>query len=211
MPQKILKFWIIHRGSGLTLFTQTFEELPGKCDPYVIAGFLFAIANLSTDIAKQDIEFLQMNRLRFTYLMHDKYLMIIVSQKETKQSKILQLLAQIQVKFEKRYLKALESEFSGDVTDFKFFAQEIELILKAETKYIQYIDKRNEQLTDFFKARSPDWLVLKNSLEKSASLFGTWITKDMNPLNKKLKTQIIDSRKKPEPSENESEKKGSWV
>ena len=206
---KILKFWIIHRGSGLTLFTQTFEELPGKCDPYVIAGFLFAIANLSTDIAKQNIEFLQMNRLRFTYLLQDKYIMIVVSSKESKQSKIFQLLEQIQIQFEKRYLKDLESEFSGEITDFKFFAGEIELILKTETKYIQYIDRRNKQLKTHFQSKATDWLILKNSLEKKANLFGRWIIKEINPLNKKLKTQIIDSRKKSESSD--PDKKGSWI
>jgi hypothetical protein len=196
----ILKFYIVQKPSGICIFNQTFEELPGKCDPYVISGFLFAISNLSIEIAKQDIEFLQLNSLRFFYLIRAKYIMIMVSSKDSKQSKIYQLLEQIQVEFEKRYLKVLEAEFSGDITGFKSFAHEIELILETETKYIQYIDKRNEQLSDLFQSRPPDWLILKNSLEKTARSFGTWIVKEINPLNKKLKT-----------SESESEKKGSWI
>lgn len=212
MPE-IFKFWILHNPSGISLFEQTFEELEGNADPCVVAGFLFAIANITKNITQQEIEFVQMNEVRFSYLVQPKYMMILVSAKETKIGRIIQIIQEIQTKFEQKYLSMITPLFSGNVTAFKDFAQEVEAVVKHDTKYFQFIYKRNEQLKEMFQTQANEWLTMKQSLETKASTFGTWIIKENNTRNDDLYTHVAESRNSMRNTRDmkPKKKKNSWV
>ncbi len=190
----INKLWILHNPSGLSLFEQTFEDLEGDADPCVVAGFLFAIAKITQNITQQDIEFIQMHELRFSFLVQQQYMIIIVSPNDTKTSHLTQIITQIQAKFEKKYLKSLTPVFSGNVSQFKTFASEIETIVQQNAKYFQFVDRRNENIKDIFQAKSNDWISLKNALEKKSSSMGSWIIKEENPISKELSSHITETR-----------------
>lgn len=208
MPD-IYKLWILHNPSGISLFEQTFEELNGDADSCVVAGFLFAIANITKNITRQEIEFVQMHNVRFSYLVHPKYMMIVVSSKETKTSRIIQVMQEIQSKFEQKYLSLITPIFSGNVTEFKEFAHDVETIVNHDTKYFQFIDKRNEQLKEMFQTHANEWLTMKKSLEAKASTFGAWIIKEKGTNDQELVQHITESRKSQKKGKKFS--KNSWV
>ena len=213
MPD-IYKLWILHNPSGISLFEQTFEELDGETDSCVVAGFLFAIANITENITGEKIEFVQMNNLRFSYNLNPQYLLILVCTKESKQSRIIQIVQQIKHKFEKKYLSTITPVFSGNVSEFKEFAKEVESIVNHDTKYFQFIDRRNEQLKEMFQTQANEWLSMKKSLEKKASSFGAWIVKENPEIDQTLSAKITESREKSrelDAKKKSDESKSSWI
>jgi hypothetical protein len=107
----------------------------------------------------------------------------------------IQLIEQIQEKFENQYPSIQKEDFSGDVSDFNAFAKSVEKILNLEAKYYQFIEKRNKRIKEHFLDSDPmQWKSLKQSLAKQAQAFGSWIIKkDMN-VDSKLLDKISESR-----------------
>ncbi|MBA7592884.1 hypothetical protein ES708_35083 [subsurface metagenome] len=209
----VLKFWIIHHPSGLCLFQQTFEELPNDADPEIVAGFLYAMTSLTTEIARQNINHIQLDTLRFNYSLDKHYIMVAVCHNSYHIEEAAELLAQLRRKFNSKYANYFHGQFSFDISIFKNFAQVVEDTVQQETLYVQYFKKRNEQISEFIEESSKDWQKIRGTLTDRAKMLGKWVASEKIALNKQVADQIIRNRQitqKKEEEENGNSSDG-WV
>jgi len=216
---RVSKFWIIHRQSGVGIFEQTFKNedaeetdvLTCDVDPLVIQGYLYAVSHLSTEITSQNIEFIQLQTLRFYYHFSPNFIFIIVVRKGTSTNQIKNFLETLQKRFEEKYFPQVEHGFNGDITVFRSFAKEIEEELQIETQYFQFLEKRSDQLQDLFKSAKLEWTKLVGNIIDHSQSLGAWIIKssDHEP---EVVSSIVESRsiQKQDPSEPKTNK-SSWV
>ena len=205
---------IIHRVASVCVFEQSFNELPGEVDEVVLSGYLVAILALSEEIAKQPIRYMQLNTLRISFNVFDKYVMVLITKNEIKYSETIQILQNLSEKFNEKYLVHFEQEFSGNITPFQNFALEVEGLIQMETRYFQYLQERSEKLNDYFKTIDYNWKGFRDGLEKNSRIFGNWSIKHDLKIDKTLKKTLLESRnhgKNLEHKEKKKEKDSGWV
>ena len=210
----IFKLMIIHRAASVCIFEQTFNELPGEVDEVVLSGYLVAILALSEEIAKQPIRYMQLNTLRISFNVFDKYVMVLITKNEIKYSETIQILQYLSEKFNEKYLVHFEQDFTGNITHFKNFALEVEGLIQIETRYFQYLQERSEKLNDYFESIDYKWTDLRDSFYKKVRIFGKWSVKHNMKFDKSLEKTILESRnqgKKIENKEKKKEKGHGWV
>ncbi|QEE15940.1 hypothetical protein DSAG12_01767 [Promethearchaeum syntrophicum] len=214
MVKDIFKLMIIHRAASVCIFEQSFNELPGEVDEVVLSGYLVAILALSEEIAKQPINYMQLNTLRISFNVFDKYVMVLITKNEIKYNETLRILQNLSRKFNEKYLVHFEQEFSGNITQFKNFALEVEDLIQMETRYFQYMQERGEKLNNYFQSIDYSWKDLKNGLEKRARILGNWSIRHDLKMDKTLKTTILESRnrgKKMKHKEKKKDNSSGWV
>ncbi len=210
--KNVLKFWIIHHPSGLCLFQQTFEELPNEVDPEIVAGYLYAMTSLSTEIAKQNINFIQLDTIRLNYSLDKNYLMVAVCHNTFHREEAEELLVQLRRKFNNKYDKYFRGQFCFDISIFKNFAQVVEDSVKQETLYVQYFKKKNEQMADFIEESTKDWQKIRGTLADRAKLLGQWIASEKITIDRQVADQITRSRRETQNKEDDDDKpSGAWV
>ena len=205
---------IIHRRASVCVFDQSFNDLPGEVDEVVLSGYLVAILALSEEIAKQPIHYMQLNTLRISFNVFDKYVMVLITRNEIKYSKTIQILQKLSEKFNEKYLVHFEKEFTGNITHFKNFALEVEGLIQMETRYFQYLQERSEKLNDYFQSIDYDWKDLRDSLYKKARIFGKWSIKHDMKIDKSLEETLLESRdqgRKLDKEDKKKEKGKGWV
>ena len=74
---------------------------------------------LSEEIAKQPIHYIQLNTLRISFNIFDKYVMVLITKNQIEYSKTIQILQNLSEKFNEKYLVHFEQEFTGNITHFK--------------------------------------------------------------------------------------------
>ena len=207
MVKDIFKLMIIHRSASVCIFEQTFNELPGEVDEVVLSGYLVAILALSEEIAKQAIRYIQLNTLRISFNVFDKYVMVLITKNEIEYSKTLLILQNLSEKFNEKYLVHFEHEFTGDITHFKKFALEVEGLIQMETRYFQYLQQRSEKINDYFQSIDYKWKDLRDSLYQKARLFGKWGVKHNMKIDESLEKTLLESRNHGKKMESEVKKK----
>ena len=220
-PSDIRAFWIIHRQSGVGIFEQSFkgdvgdsEDLSCKVDPFVIQGYLYAVAHLSTEITNQNIEFIQLERLRIYYNLSKSFIFIVIAKKQVSSTRINVILEKLQNRFEAKYYPNVEHGFSGDITAYRTFAKEIEEELQAETQYFQFLQKRSDQLQDLFQSAKHQWTKIQNDIIDHSQSFGTWIMKSQEHVKPEAISTIGNHRSIQKQDQDPSQpktKKSSWV
>jgi len=198
---------IIHSSASVCIFEQTFNELPGGVDELVLSGYLVAFLTLSEEIAKQPIRYIQLNSLRISFNIFDKYVMVLITKNEIKYSKTVQILQNLSEKFNEKYLIHFEHEFTGNITHFKNFALEVEGLIQMETRYFQYLQERSEKIDDYFQSIDYNWNDLRDSLYKKARIFGKWSVKHNMKIDKSLENTLLESRDVGRKLENDAKKK----
>ena len=217
MNKDIWKFFIIHRGSGLCMFEQTFEELPGEMDSILISGYLYAILGLSQEIANQDIDYLQLQSLRFDYHISEQYLMVIVADNALSHEYLSEKLLDLQKKFDEQYKSLFSEEFKGDISHFRSFASVVESVLDLETINFQYIDPRQDRLKEYFQTAHRELADFTKLISDRARIFGQWTMKETLSISPKIKADIAEAHQEKsnvdssEEQKQEHKKKGQWV
>jgi len=195
MVKNIFKLLIIHHPSAICIFEQTFNELPGEVDEMVLSGYLVAILTLSEEIAKQPVKYIQLNTLRISYNVSEKYIMVLITKNEIKYSRTIQILETLSNRFNEKYINHFEEDFKGDITFFKNFALEVEGLIQTETKYFQYLQQRSEKINDYFQSiEDYNWKDLKDTFYSRARVFGTWTKKHNMKIDKSFEKTILESR-----------------
>ena len=212
----VVKFWIIHKESGMCIFEQTFQELPTDIDSGIITGYLYAIMTISSEIANRQVSFLQLEDLRFTFSISDKYIMIIVILDEKSHDITMEQLSNLQIKFDEKYHMYFDKEFSGNVSTFYNFAEEVEKSFQSEAQYFQYLQNRHEQLKSYLQSSTDKWKDLHKIITSRSSKSGTWIKKHNMHLDEATKNNIIETRELKEKKSKEiptksEETKGKWI
>ncbi len=212
----VVKFWIIHQESGMCIFEQTFQELPTDVESGIIAGYLFAILTISNEITNQQVNYLQLESLRFTFSISEKYIMVIVISSEVSHSRTMAQLKTLQFKFDEKYHRFFDKEFSGNVSTFYNFAEEVEKIFQSEAQYFQYRQDRQKQLKNYFQSTMNEWKDLQKIVTSKASGSGSWVKKHSMHIKEETRKMIIDSRVHEETQAKKKdsdtdEKKGKWI
>ncbi len=213
--EDILKFWIIEKKSGICIFQQTFQELAGHVEDDIVPNYLFAVLCLSKEITEQNVSYLQLKDLRFTFNISEKYVMIIVISSEVPHNKTVQRLRVLQKRFEEKYEHVLKKGFSGDISDFNNFAEEVEKIFQSEAIHFQYINKRKEQLKEYFNSQSNKWKMLNQLILTDKENMGKWIGIHKMHIDTQIKKKVIEDHNKSILSNKKDTKnqvgKGSWI
>lgn len=216
MVKDIFKLMIIHSSASVCIFEQTFNELPGEVDEVVLSGYLVAMLALSEEIAKQPIHYIQLNTLRISFNIFDKYVMVLITKNQIEYSKTIQILQNLSEKFNEKYLVHFEQEFTGNITHFKNFALEVEGLIQMETRYFQYFQQRSEKINDYFQSIDYQWKDLRDSLYQKARIFGKWSVKHNMKIDESLEKTLLESRDHGKKMEFEVKKKdkkegSGWV
>ncbi|MHA1521553.1 MAG: hypothetical protein ACTSRK_15335 [Promethearchaeota archaeon] len=208
------KYLIIHRESGLCIFEQTFQEFPNQFDPSLLSGYLFAVLTISQELTDDDIEFIQLKAMRISYNLSEKFIMVLISSNDLKLNYIQEKLTNLQEIFNLRYSQLFQKEFSGDVTPFHSFATDVEQNFQRETQYFHYVDKRSNQLDQYYRSSKLKWKEFHAILIDKVGAGGQWAKKVQCKLDKVTEIDIAHSRKILKDKELKSQKtpkKRNWV
>lgn len=211
---QILKFWIIHHPSGICIFEQTFETLPGDVDDQVVTGYLYAITNLSREIAHQNVDYIQLAKIRFLYFQANHFIMVMVTENDflPEQGKIL--LNKLHTRFQTDYSEYFDNGFNFDVSPFGSFAETVELTLNTKAKYSQFLDVQASKLQSIIEQSKLKWSQIHDTITDHVKSAGEWTCNLSNTLNSKLKDKISSGRKHQVEIKDQNEKKtqkNNWV
>jgi hypothetical protein len=191
----IYHFWIIHKGSGLTMFSQEFEGLASSSDSDIVGGFLVAILGFAQEMAGQDIDFMQLKDMRISYSIQGDYVMVAITSNSADPDRIRAMLNLVQNKFIEKYSVILAKELH-DISKFYDFAKVTEKIFEAETKYLSIIKSRADSLDDYFKNASQEWRELHNKMVEHAYTLGKWSVANKIKINPIIQKDLIAARSK---------------
>ena len=190
----IYKFWIIHTPSGICIFDQTFKELPRQIDADLTAGYLFAITTLSQEIAQQDIQFLQLENIRFVYCISQHFMMVMLTHNDVPNHDAQLMLRDLKSKFTDKYESTILRSQIFEVTKFHDFAKIVEQVFNIESKNFHILEKRSENLDDFFQTATDEWMSIQKSISARAKKMGSWILHDSPALTTDLQKDLISTR-----------------
>lgn len=204
---QILKFWIIHHPSGICIFEQTFESLPGDVDDQIVTGYLYAITNLSQEIAHQPIDFIQLANIRFLYQQAHHFIMVMVTDNHYFPEQGKSLLSKLQDQFQEIYGQFFENGFNFDVSPFGSFAENVELTINSKAKHFQFLDTHSCQFKDVIEHSKAKWKDIHTSITTQAKNAGKWICGKTSSLNAKIEDNIKSGRQHQLEIEEKIEKK----
>ena len=131
---------------------------------------------------------------------------------EIAHDKTIERLVKLQKKFDEKYLSILKKGFSGDITYFHSFAEEVEKVFQSEAIHFQYLKKRKEQLQEYFNSYNNHLQNITKNLVDQGKKSGNWIGKQKMHINKKFEDQIIKKRKNmKDDNEENHNSKGKWI
>jgi Na+/phosphate symporter len=208
----ILKFWIFDRKSGFCLFEQTFEELPGNLQSDLIGGFMIAILSFAQEIAQQEIEYLQLKKLRISYHLSENCIICIATENETDMQETTLALDAVQKKFDEQYHQIFEEGHQHIVSNFNNFASDLEHIFDAETKHLVYIKKRSDRVNQFLQNGKQEMDDLQKMIYDRIKLYGEWKAVNLEEKEINVKNKVIEERNRAKNVMKEESKKksGKW-
>ncbi|WP_457557518.1 hypothetical protein [Candidatus Harpocratesius sp.] len=210
----IIKFWVIDNPSGICIFNQTFAKIPNDINSDLTAGYLFAITTLSQEIVQENIRFLQLENLRFVYGISSRLILILLTKNEISSFESSQLLDKLRSKFGEKYALLIEHNQLFDISKFRDFALDAERILNRETIYFNILDKRSENVEDFFKDATNEWQSIQNSIKNQVKRIGNWIKRDSLTISRNIQNSLIENREKSKESkklEHDNQTRGGWI
>lgn len=209
----IIQFWIIHNPSGISVFNQTFVELPQEFNSDLTAGYLFAITTLSQEIVQENIRFLQLERLRFVYSITPQLILVLLTKNEISALQSVQMLTQLGQKFKEKYASLLERDQMFNTSKFRDFARDVEKILDRDTMYFHVLQKRAGDLEGFFQKATEEWHSIQNSIIDQVKKMGNWIKQEKCVISEDVEQSLMENREKAEKSsqDSNSRSRGGWV
>jgi hypothetical protein len=208
--EDLYKFLIIEINSGLCIFDQTFKSFENQFDGSLLSGYLFAILTISQELTEDEIEFIKLKNLKILYNLSQKFLMILIASNELNVDYVQAKLTILQEKFRSRYEHLFQDEFSGNVTPFHSFAQVVEHELERETKHFRYINKRANQLQEFFDQSKIKWQDFQDTLKDRTRKLGQWTNSKHCNIDYLTELDLVKSRKEFK-EHTPNEKKNKWV
>jgi hypothetical protein len=171
MANEIIKLWIIDREAGISVFDQSFQELPSEMDSDLVGGFFIALMSFSQEIAKQSIEFLQLKQIRFYFYIMKYHLLILASSLELDQENAAMISAKIQKRFEEKYQNVIGDKFVGDVSVFNDFGDDVEEELGQECTCHSHFEEKPELLHKHYTNMKKEWRSLRTQIKDQLQQF----------------------------------------
>ena len=194
--KNIYNLWLLDRNSGICLFEQNFHEWPGKDKSDLVAGFLYAILNISKELAEDIVSYIQLkDKYRISYRLSESLIFVVISLK-VDQGWISAVLERIEHKFEEIFPDFCKKRFLGDINIFKSFAKETEKILEIETNYYSYFKARSEHLDEYLQKASQEWKSFQNVLSKHTKKMADWRIKKKVEIKEDVASDLVDMRER---------------
>ena len=114
--------WIISEG-GIVIFSRVYEEM---LDDQLFGALLTALNSFAEQIAQTGLSNFELGEKRFTILKRSHFVFIANSDKKIKPKKVVQELQAVMDIFFTVYSKETIDNWSGEVTIFSNFDQDIE-------------------------------------------------------------------------------------
>jgi hypothetical protein len=194
----ILSFWIIHKPSGITIFTQQFQKDITQLDPDLIGGFLIALMGFAEELAHQRIDLIQLTDVRLQYAIKQSFIMVVLTGNACDPNRIRILLDHVEINFLKRYKSLFPGDDSlviYDLSIFQDFAKETEEIFQAETQYLTIMQSRSKNLEEFFQNSSRQWTELHQKLCEQIKSVSDWTDLGMFKINKAIQRDLLIIRR----------------
>lgn len=212
----ISHFWIIHKSSGITIFSQQFDDrLLNIVSEDLIGGFIIAIMGFAKEIANQKIELMRLSELTLHYNIKENFIMVALTTNSVDSSRIRILLDHVQDRFNTKYEKLIQAKFITNIAIFHDFAKITEEIFEAETQYLTIIRSRATTIEEYFQQASKDWAALHEKIIEQSHAFSTWGEVNLIKVNKVIQKDLLVARKKyyqmKENKKNITHPMGSWI
>jgi hypothetical protein len=190
----ILHFWLIHKSSGITIFSQQFQSFSNEVDSDLVGGFIVAILGFAKEIAQQNIDYMQMSDLRLQYCIQNDFIMAVLTSNQVEISRIQLLLEHVYKKFCDKYGNMTNLNMLCDVRPFQSFAKITEEIFETETKYLTIIRSRAGSVEEYFKQASKEWVQLNETILHKSSAINKWGDANFMKINKEIQRDLIQAR-----------------
>jgi hypothetical protein len=194
----ILSFWIIHKPSGITIFTQQFQKDITQLDPDLIGGFLIALMGFAEELAHQRIDLIQLTDVRLQYAIKQSFIMVVLTGNACDPNRIRILLDHVEINFLKRYKSLFPGDDSlviYDLSIFQDFAKETEEIFQAETQYLTIMQSRSKNLEEFFQNSSKQWTELHQKFRDQVKSISDWMDLGVFKINKTIQRDLLIIRR----------------
>ncbi len=155
----LFNLWLLERASGICFFDQSFSEglSPDILDnPCLIGGFFTAIEHFYKQLTDQEIEFIQLENVRFYFHGTDKVLFAFAVDNRVKSFTVESFIKDIQERFERKYESMLLKDGKlNEVGKFKDFANDVEDLVGKKSTSVNFMNDRD------------DFIVFKYEMAKS--------------------------------------------
>jgi hypothetical protein len=194
----LLKLWIIHRQIGAVIFEQTFDDMPTDINSDMIGGFLIAILSFSEEIAKQEIEYLQLKDMRLIYHIAPKYIIAVATNNRKNYDSIENALSKVETRFEENYSSILKN-FTGEISVFNNFGSDIEGIFDTKSKSLKFLETQHEKIKEYYQEQQikvSDFLhkLVSNLKDNEKTRENHEGSQQLEPINKKTKIKSTLSK-----------------
>jgi hypothetical protein len=128
----IEEFWIINL-NGICLFHRSIYGKEFKVEDQLFSGLLSAILQMYSELSSSQIQKLEGGEGKFLFFGKQNLIYIVKTKINSDDKKIKKKIEQIQDLFINKFHDELE-KFEGDVTSFKQFEKDLDLIFKEISK-----------------------------------------------------------------------------
>lgn len=198
----ILSFWIIHKPSGITIFTQQFgKDTNQQLDPDLVGGFLIALMGFAEELAHQKIDLIQLTNVRLQYAIKQSFIMVVLTGNACDPNRIRLLLDHVETNFLKRYKTLFPEENNRiiyELSIFQEFAKETEEIFQAETQYLKIVQSRTLDLENFFQKSSKQWVELHQKIRDQVKSISDWTDLGLFKINRAIQRDLLILRRQNE-------------
>jgi hypothetical protein len=199
MEQKmavVSHFWIIHKSSGITIFSQQFDnQLTNSGMEDLIGGFLIAIIGFAKEIVNQNVELMRLSEVTLHYNIKDDFIMVALTSNSVDPGRIRILLDHVQDRFHKKYQDSIKSKFITNVAIYHDFSKITEEIFEVETQYITILRSRASSIEEFFQQTSKDWAFLHQKIIDQTKSFSNWGNINLIKINKVIQKDLLEARR----------------
>lgn len=160
----LMKLWIIDQDAGISVFDQTFEKSAENMDSDLIGGFFMALLGFSQEIAKTQIQYMQLLPFRIYFYPMTHHVIILATENFVTPEMATNIALKIKNRFELKYKKILAKEFTGNVAIFNDFAQDVEQVLETKCICHKIFQEKSELLQMHYENSKNAWVNLKNQI-----------------------------------------------
>jgi hypothetical protein len=204
-----LHFWILHSSSGLTIFSQKFQNFEMKADAEIMGGFFSALLAFAGEIDGQQISFIQLTDFRIQYCIRPDVVMVALTTNSADPNRTNGLMNHVQDEF---HVKYNVKNFSGNISQFSDFAKVTERIFGAETQYLTIIRTRTGSIESYFGQFSKEWKEINDKISQHAYMLKQWGLSNIISINQTIQRDLLDARMKEKAwKQNTARIVGQWV
>jgi hypothetical protein len=156
--------WIIDQEAGISVFDQTFANIPEKIDSDLIGGFFTALLGFSQEIANSQIQYLQLIPFRFYFHMMDRFVIVLACANHIDPESATLLANRIQHRFEIKYKNILSKNFNGNVSLFNSFATELEDEFQLSCLCHSEFLNKEDVVKKYYKKSKLTWQKMKDQI-----------------------------------------------